>query len=102
MKAKKVEKLVRDWFYSDLNIEITARKRNKKITLILESNVWYDHKTGKRMKGDKRRLYVPMEADDDLYEEMKHCTYGCTGKEMNLDETLETLGIIEDLGFKLS
>ena len=104
MKSKKVGKLIRDWFLSDLEIEITARKNRKSIILILESNVWYDHTIpgSPRHQGNGRRLYVPMEADDDLYAEIDHLCYGNSGKEMDLQETLEIIEDIEFLGFSLS
>ena len=104
MKSKKVEKLVKEWFLSDLDIEITARKNRKSIILILESNVWYDHtKPGSpRHQGNERRLDVPMEADDDLYAEIDHLCYGNSGREMDLKETLELIEDIEFLGFSLS
>lgn len=103
MKNKKIEELIRQWFKSDLDIEITARKKGKEITLMLESNVWYTHSVSpKRHEGDARKLDVPMESDDDLYNEIDHLCYGNTGHEMNLTETLETIEDIEELGFLLN
>lgn len=104
MKTKKVGNLIKDWFFSDLDIEITARKNRKSIILILESNVWYDNTIpdSPRRQGDRRRLDVPMEADDELYAEIDHLCYGNSGKEMDLQETLGIIEDIEFLGFSLS
>ena len=104
MKSKKVENLIKEWFLSDLDIEITARKNRKSIILILESNVWYDHTIlgSPRHRGDRRQLDVPLEADDDLYSEIDHLCYGNSGREMDLKETLEIIEDIEFLGFSLS
>lgn len=104
MKSKKIAKLIKDWFFSDLDIEITARKSGKSIILILESNAWYDHTIpcSPRHQGDRRRLDVPMEADDELYAEIDHLCYGNCGKEMDLEETLGVIEDIEFLGFSLN
>ena len=104
MKSKKVEKLVKEWFLSDLDIEITARKNRESIILILESNVWYDHTVpgSPRHQGDRRQLDVPLEADDDLYAEIDHLCYGNSGREMDLEETLGVIEDIEFLGFSPS
>ena len=101
MKNKKIEKQIKDWFYSDLDIEITTSKGKKNIILILESDVWYNHALpgSPRQKGNKRRLDVPMEGDDDLYAEIDHLCYGNSGREMDLTETLEIIEDIELLGF---
>ena len=104
MKSKKVGKLIKDWFFSDLDIEITARKNGKSIILILESNAWYDHTipSSPRHQGDRRQLNVPLEADDELYAEIDHLCYGNSGREMDLEETLKVIEDIEFVGFSLS
>ena len=92
----KVENLVRHWFLTDLDVEVKATKNKKSMDLIFESDVYYYN--GKRYKGYKRRLDVPNEADDDLYEEIEHLC----GFEMGIDETLDVLFEIEELGFSLN
>ena len=99
----KVEKLMRNWFFGDPDIEIKATKDGESIYLIFESNVSYFE--GERRKGDKRCLWIPageddilFEEDDILYDEIRHLC----DSEKGLDETLDVLLEIEALGFSLN
>jgi len=53
MKKEEIE-FIRDWFYSDLDIEMEISNEKQKGIIILESNAYYYE--GKRYKGDKRKI----------------------------------------------
>jgi len=104
MKRNKVEsgewkKFIKDWFYSDLNMEIEISKGRWKGLIILKSNAYYYN--GIRHKGDKRTIIYDSDIEkDEIYEYLennfKEYFYG----EYSLDEIIDFLSMLEN-NFKL-
>jgi len=92
MKEKDKE-FIRDWFNSDLDIEIRAGK--EKNILIAESNAYYHN--GKRYKGDKRGLDAVAEFDDNDFKRIRDLL----GIEYGYKELIETLEAIEERGLEI-
>ena len=98
---KKEEKeFIKNWFYSDLNIELEISFENEKGILILESNAYYSD--GKRYKGDKRVIIYDDDYEDGkiynfLTKNFEKYFYG----EYSLEEILNFLEELEENGLKI-
>ena len=91
---EKDKNFIKDWFLTDLNIEIKAGRKENNI-LIAENNASYYK--GTRYRGDKRTLDAIMEFNDEDYERIKDVL----GKEYSYEELIEALEEIEKRGLKI-
>jgi hypothetical protein len=88
VKKKDID-FIKQWFYSDLDIQIRLGKKKYDI-ITLENNAWYGY--GERHKGEHRTIYAIEEMCDDTFEAIKdYCSI-----EYNLVELLETLKTIKE------
>ena len=97
---KNVLKLIDDFFYSDLDIQIGIKKnrtkKNKNNILILESDAYYVN--GARHNGIVRTIDMPNVADDQIYEDISDLC----GVELNEEDLKYSLSEIEKRGYVLS
>ena len=100
MKKEEIN-FIKDWFYSDLNIEIEVSKNKKqKGIIILESNVYYYNR--KRYKGDKRRIMYDSDNDnDEIYDFLENNFRKYFYGEYSLEEIIDFLYALEENGLKL-
>ena len=107
MKRNKVEsgeweEFIKDWFYSDLNIELEISKGGQKGIIILESNAYYYN--GIRYKGDKRTIIYDSDYDiekDEIYKYLENNFKEYFYREYSLDEIIDFLSMLENNSFKL-
>ncbi len=96
------EEFIKDWFYSDLNIEIEISKGKQKGLIILENNAYYYN--GIRHKGDKRTIIYDSDYDiekDEIYEFLENNFKDYFYKEYSLEEIINFLIVLENNNFKL-
>jgi len=91
---EKEKEFIKDWFKSDLNIEIQAGSKRNNV-LIAENNAYYYN--GERYKGDKRRLDAIAEFNDSDFERIRDLM----GTEYSCEELIEVLEEIEERGLKI-
>jgi len=100
MSKQGLKKLVKDWFYSDLDIEFRLKdKKTREVALCtFENNAWYEHINDPtrgvtvksiRHKGDHREFIV-VECSDHMFENLKQYCY----QEYTMDQVLD---LIEEL-----
>jgi len=91
---------IKNWFYSDFNIEIEIINGKQKGLIILENNAYYFE--GKRFEGDKRRIIYDSENENDkIYDFLERNFKEYFYSEYSLNEILEFLKYLETNRFKL-
>ena len=102
LRKKSLEEKINTWFDSDLDIEIRVRKKNepykKNNMLVLRSNVEYRKNGIERVGGDRREIDMPMESNDDIYDNI----IDFCGIFLTKDELISTLRNIENRGYYLN
>jgi len=99
MKTNELD-FIKDWFKSDLDIQIEVEFKGQKGIITLENNAYYTN--GQRYKGDKRRIIYDDDFEnskiyDFLEENFKEYFYS----EYDYDEVINFLLSLEENGFKL-
>jgi len=100
---KDAKKLIQDWFFSDLAIELFIKHLDypkQRLILRLESDAYYLN--GQRHKGQHRYLIVDCDSDDELYDEFEHEFSDFFHRELNLEDCLNIIDLLDEYGYKVS
>jgi len=100
---KDAKKLIQDWFYSDLTIELIVKHLDypkQRLILHLESDAYYWN--GQRYKGQHRYLIVDCDSDDELYDEFEHEFSDFFYRKLSLEDCLNIIDLLNEYGYKVS